>query len=325
MPIGIYEKDDIDAVANTIRNNLGNDTKYTVKQMPIAINEIQTYAYNSGHSEGYGEGRDDGYSMGREDGITVGKAEGIEEGKAIGYAEGKTDGIAEGKKSQYDEFWDNYQRTINGVSNVYSAQYMFASGSWNDETFKPKYSMTYMIGANNMFNSCEVTDLNAALERQGVVFDFHKVASFGGTFSYMSTTTLPVIDTRGSNTLSNVFSLMFSNSKKLRTIEKLILKDDGSQPFLNSFNYCESLENIVVEGVIGQDGLNLQWSTKLTHDSLMSIIEHLSSTASGKTATFSKIAVNNAFETSEGLADGSTSEEWLNLIATKNNWTISLV
>lgn len=203
------------------------------------------------------------------------------------YAEKVDEVYEKGKKSQYDEFWDNYQRAINGESNVYSAQYMFASESWNDETFKPKYSMTYMANANNMFNSCDVTDLNATLERQGVVFDFHKVASFGGTFSYMSTTTLPIIDTRGT-TAGSVFSNMFRSSKKLRTIEKLILKDDGSQPFLNSFNYCESLENIVVEGVIGQNGLNLQGSPKLTHDSLMSIINALkdnSGTSTWKTIT----------------------------------------
>jgi hypothetical protein len=104
-------------------------------------------------------------------------------------------------------------------------------------------------------------------------------------------------------------------------IEKIITKESVTYAswFLNT-----NLTEIRFEGIIGQD-INFQWSTNLSLDSLMSIIEHISSTASGKTATFSKIAVNNAFETSEGLADGSTSEEWLNLIATKNNWTISLV
>lgn len=260
MALGIYEEEDIRAIAKIIRNNLGNDTKYTTERMPDAINEMQVYAYNSGHSEGYDEGQNDGYNEGRND----------------GYTEGKTDGIAEGKKSQYDEFWDAYQRAINGISQIYSGSYMFANAGWNDDTFKPKYSMPYLNNAANMFNTCYVTDLSAALARQGVVFDFYKVASFGGTFSYMLTTTLPIIDTRGTTAGNNtIFSNMFNNSKKLQTIEKLILKDDGSQPFLNSFNYCESLENIVIEGVIGQNGLNLQGSPKLTHDSLMSIINAL--------------------------------------------------
>lgn len=64
---------------------------------------------------------------------------------------------------------------------------------------------------------------------------------------------------------------------------------------------------------------------KLSKPSITSIINCLSTTTSGLTVTLSKTAVNNAFETSEGVADGSTSQEWLNLVATKTNWTISLV
>ena len=70
MALGIYEEEDIRAIAKSIRNNLGNDTKYTTEQMPDAINEMQVYAYNSGHNEGYTEGKTDGL------------AEGIEQGKA---------------------------------------------------------------------------------------------------------------------------------------------------------------------------------------------------------------------------------------------------
>ena len=36
-------------------------------------------------------------------------------------------------------------------------------------------------------------------------------------------------------------------------------------------------------------------------------------------------AVNKAFETGEGLLDGNTSTEWKSLVATKTNWTISLL
>lgn len=73
MALGIYEEEDIRAIAKVIRNNLGNDTKYTTEQMPAAINEMQVYAYNSGHSEGYDEGKTDG--------VAEGKAEGLKEGK----------------------------------------------------------------------------------------------------------------------------------------------------------------------------------------------------------------------------------------------------
>ena len=77
---------------------------------------------------------------------------------------------------------------------------------------------------------------------------------------------------------------------KLHTIAKI--RTDENTVFNNAFNYCTALKNVTFEGVIGQD-INIRWSP-LTADSIRSIIEHLSDTASGKTLTLSKKAVNNA-------------------------------
>jgi hypothetical protein len=63
--------------------------------------------------------------------------------------------------------------------------------------------------------------------------------------------------------------------------------------------------------------LNMSGSRALTNESIQSIIDGLSSTENGKTLTLSQTAVNNAF-------GGSDTTEWLTLIATKPNWTISL-
>ena len=76
---------------------------------------------------------------------------------------------------------------------------------------------------------------------------------------------------------------------------------------------------------ITKNGFDVQWSTELSKESIISIINALSDTTTALTVTLSKTAVNNAFETAKGNADGSTSEEWAALIATKQNWTISLV
>ena len=78
------------------------------------------------------------------------------------------------------------------------------------------------------------------------------------------------MNTSNSNTIATMFSACYG----LVTIDKLILKSDGSQTITNVFNQCYDLENITVEGVIGND-INLQWSTKLTHDSLMNVINAL--------------------------------------------------
>lgn len=64
---------------------------------------------------------------------------------------------------------------------------------------------------------------------------------------------------------------------------------------------------------------------KLSKDSIQSIMSCLSDDATGKSLTIPVAAVNSAFETSEGIADGSTSAEWLALVEAHSNWTISLV
>lgn len=82
MALGIYEEEDIRAIANKLRA-YGDPVQYTVKQMADGIETVQVYSYNAGHREGI--------------------AEGIKEGKSIGYAEGKTDGIEEGRTEGIEE------------------------------------------------------------------------------------------------------------------------------------------------------------------------------------------------------------------------------
>ena len=108
---------------------------------------------------------------------------------------------------------------------------------------------------------------------------------------------------------------MFNGARNLVTIEKIIIKTDGSQVFNGAFDTCNSLENLTIEGTIGQNGLNLQWSTKLSRASIESIANALSSTTSGLSITLSKTAKEAAF----------TDTEWADLIATKSNWTINLI
>ena len=110
--------------------------------------------------------------------------------------------------------------------------------------------------------------------------------------------------------------------RKLKTIE--VVRCNENTTLLSTFLNCTALENVRFEGVIGQT-VSFQSSNKLSKESIIDAIEHLSTTASGKTISFTQIAVNKAFETSEGANDGSTSAEWNALIAPKSNWTISLV
>ncbi len=62
----------------------------------------------------------------------------------------------------------------------------------------------------------------------------------------------------------------------------------------------------------------------LTNLGFYGVINALSDTATGQTLTLSIIDVDDAFATSSGAADGSTSTEFAALVATKPNWTIIL-
>ena len=89
------------------------------------------------------------------------------------------------------------------------------------------------------------------------------------------------------------------------------------------FELAEKLREIRFKGSIP---CNLKFPVSpLSKDSMLSVFSCLSADVSGKTLTLNKEAVDKAFETSPGAADGSTSAEWLALVAEHSNWTISLV
>lgn len=224
------------------------------------------------------------------------------------------DGFEAGKKAEYDTFWDSVQN--NGERTNYDRWFGYP---FNDVTFKPKYDMN-VTSANYMFNYCSVTNLKAILESQGVKLDFSKCSGLTYTFQHSQITHLGEIDTRSCANLQYTFN----NTKSLKWVDKLILKNDGSQTFSSSLSFAQSenLEHIIFEGVVGVNGLNMQKSTKLDKESLTSIINALSSTATGLTVTLSKVAVNNAFGID--VDDETTwTEEWNTLRNSKSNWTFS--
>ena len=263
------------------------------------------------------------------------------------YSTGKQAGIEQGKQAQYDEFWDSY---LSGLTYYGQAKRAFGSRGWNNKTFKPPIGTTLKpVNAELYFAEANITDLRGILKERNVTLDLSKV-QYCAQFAYYSTiTNFPVIDM---TSVTNRTS-MFEGCSKMVTIEKLNFGNKTTAN-TNMFNDCTALKNIVIEGVIGNT-LDMRWSP-LSKDSIIGklitpeeyealsdsvknynvfefngnyyyggVITALSSTATGKTLTLKKTAVENAFETSEGAADGSTSDEWTTLLGAKTNWTISLV
>lgn len=231
------------------------------------------------------------------------------------YAEKVEDVFEAGQREFMEEYLDYGKRT--------HFDYAFAGRGWTNDTFKPTRNITPKEGVYMMFSGCMITDITNSLEECGVVFDS---SDYNGDFLYFMynnyhTVRFPALDTRSSALLKYTFY----NARSLLKIDKFILRDDGSQTFgYAPISYCVVLEDLTIEGKIGSDNFNVSHSP-LSKASLVSIVNALSSTTTGLTVTLRLDAVNTAFETTAGAADGSTSDEWTALIATKPNWTINLI
>lgn len=217
-----------------------------------------------------------------------------------------------GKQAEHDAFWDSFQR--NGTRTGYN----YAFRNWTFDMFKPKYDIKPQGNCNWMWGYFNLNisggcDIAQRLEDCGVTLDTSGVTEFGEWMNYTGITHMPKISTVGASALS----IMFYSNSLLHTIDEFVLKDDGSQTMATDiFTNCNSLKNIKIVGKIGASVKFAQ--SPLSKASIISVVNALWDGASGKTLTLKTSAVTNAF--------GSTdSDEWKNLIATKSNWTITLV
>lgn len=219
-----------------------------------------------------------------------------------------------GMQTEYDRFWDSFQ----SAPTTGAAQ--FAGRGWNINTFKPKYDIKVRSGVYLFYNNGVIGDLVEILNELGVSLDTSKMTSAHYLFCDSYFSRVGEIDFR--NLKSNDTAQAFA-SPSLRTIDKLIVKEESNVLHSSTFTNATGLKNITIEGTLACS-VNFK-NSPLSKDSILSVFNSLSDTITGTTLTLKLSAVNTAFETSAGAADGSTSEEWAALIATKTNWTISLV
>ena len=233
-----------------------------------------------------------------------------------------------GKQTGHDEYWSAIWDAIQigGKRTEYAS--FFRYEYWNEDTFRPKYDMRLTGSSSLMFDrfggeaktTTKSIDLAQIFEDCGVVLDTSQSTNLSNFFYYSSVSRVPAISAVG---CTSTIIGTFAACSKLETVDKFILKEDGSNIFRDIFLNDSSLRNIIIEGTIGHS-IDFKHSP-LSKDSILSIFNALSDTITGMTLTLRLSAVNTAFETSAGASDGSTSEEWATLIATKPNWTISLV
>lgn len=168
--------------------------------------------------------------------------------------------IAEGMQEVYDagkragqgqggddsRFWEVFQ---NGGEPM-NYRYAFIYDRFTDETYNPKHPIqcdNTSSASQFMFYSCGLTSTKVEI-------------------------------VLGTGTATQIFD----KASKLKTIVLLTVKEETK--FTSAFGGCTSLENLTIGGTIGQ---NIDLSPcPLTHDSLMSVIEHLGTVSATRTLTF---------------------------------------
>lgn len=219
-------------------------------------------------------------------------------------------GVADGRQAEYDAFWNAYQD--NGNRKDYCGA--FYGKGWNINNFKPMHPIKTEGTVSNMFRDISMPGVDLADVLRVTGFDTSKSSGFTYNFHSANCKGTPMVDASNANTFSNEFA----NSK----VEIIRLKVSESTPYTNVFYNCKELVELYITGTIGKSGLDFQWSTRLSKDSIIRIINALSTNASGLSITLSRAAVESAF-------DSTTADEWTALIAPKiapnGGWTITLV
>ena len=167
---------------------------------------------------------------------------------------------------------------LKGTRKGYS--FAFKTG-WRDDIYCPKYPLV-CNGANT--------------------------ATSMFSYSSISDTLVPI-------TISGNNASVFYGASTV-TIRKIIL--EGSIPQMGDwFDQCTKLENIEFEGEI-KTSTRFAHSNKLTVQSIVNIVEHLSASVTNQSVSFSSVAIESA-----NWAE-TEYDSWDALVATKTNWTFTV-
>jgi hypothetical protein len=222
-----------------------------------------------------------------------------EAGKAAG---GYTDGYDAGRKFEHDKFWGDIQG--NGARTFYERAFQH----WNMEYIRPTHKVVPSGSRSmNMFSN------NNSLKMvEKKYFDLSQVTvSQGGESSsnlygvFYSCPNLEVVEDIGMP--AGGYYMTFNRCPKLHTIEVMRVVEQSE--FMSVFTNCYELVNLTIDGTIGKNGFDVSYCTKLSHDSLMSIINALKSGASNT------ITLGTA-----NLAKLTNAEK---AIATQKGWTLA--
>lgn len=212
-----------------------------------------------------------------------------------------------GKTAKHNEFWESYIDT--GLLSY--CPYIFAGPRWREGNFLPTKNLIIKGTANGLFRQSHLKNIKNQLNICGVTLDTSQATNLQYAFAYGKIEYLPKISLLSATNTGYMFNET-STESNLISIDEIEIAE--STVFNNSFNYCKNLTHVIFTGTLATNGLNLSWSTRLDHESLLSILNCLKdySTDTSGTDWFITIGADNIAKLSE--------EE--KLIATNKGWDI---
>ena len=214
--------------------------------------------------------------------------------------------IAENEQRVFDAgqkaLWD-----IITQSNTREA-WAYLSMGWHCEYVRPPYKICPTSGAvAQMFSE------NHALKKvESEYFDFsgYTPTQTTGTSAWYGTfrasINLEEIEDLGMQ--AGGYYETFSNCRSLHTIA--VVRTQAETTWKSAFANCSALENLTIEGTIGQDGFSVRYSTKLSKASLLSILNacNIDVSASPVTITLPNYCIDGQTSTSDLIINGGDTE-----------------
>ena len=204
----------------------------------------------------------------------------------------------QGKQEAYSYFWDGFQNYGNRKT------YGSAFANWGMEYIRPKYKIV-PNDAEGINAASATFEQNKYLKKvETDYFDFSQkprstTNNSGYYYTFNGCSNLEEIEDIGLIPQFTYYNT-FANCYKLKTIAKMGI-DENTTFNANVFKGCGLLENLTIDGTIGQNNFNLKDSTKLSKQSIESVINALSEnrehleTIGTPVVTLSKTSVQNAF------------------------------
>ena len=224
--------------------------------------------------------------------------------------------IAQNSTQLYENGWDNAIAEmwegiqVGGKRTNY--QTAFRNQYFTKKTFKPQYDIAPVGVCTMIFynmSSDEPLDFVEIEKECGIKLDFSKATNVESIAQITDAISrFNILDITSTN---NNYGMLW-NCNKLTRVEKVIVSE--TTPYLANAFRAPNLEHCPFEGTIAQNGLTVQYCTKLDKESLLSILGCLKDYSEDTSGTVWKVILGSA------NLDKLSAEE--KAIATKKGWVL---